>query len=48
MVSIFRGRGGPAATIQQYLDDLVETRRMVVKTIGNGKAYRLPGGEKDD
>ena len=47
MVSVFRGRGGPAATIQQYLDDLVEIGRLVVKPKGNGKLYKLPGGEDD-
>lgn len=46
MVALFRGRGGPAATIQQFLDDLVEIGRLVSRSKGRGKEYTMPGGEK--
>lgn len=45
MTGVFRGRGGPAATIQQYLDDMVETGKLIVKTKGKAKLYGLPGSD---
>jgi hypothetical protein len=45
MVSVFRGKGGPAATIQGYLDDLVGMGKLVWRKVGNrgGKEYALAG-----